>query len=534
MVVCPQPLAASAGHDILARDGNAIDAIVATAFAQAVVDPLRCGIGGGGALHYYSAHEARGIVLNCAARVGSGPVPSGWASEYIGREEAIGRFALRTVANQIGYQAIMVPGFVRGCWTAWHQFGSKRFTWSELMAPAIHLAREGFALDAYAGRAWQDLDDQPGFPRVAATLRATPEAAGTFLQPDGSVFREGDWLRQPDLTRTLERLAEAGGDDFYTGEIACRIAADLQEHGGAITADDLRTYTVPRYPPLRAGYRDTLVTVSATPSSGPPLLQMLQVLNHFDPRSLGHNSPVYVDTFARIQRAIFVDFARQKGRQRPAAEAAARAALRPRHVAAIAARIQRGDRIDTAGGLPEAGTTHLSCVDGAGNVAGFTHSIGASGGSGVVSPGLGFLFNNFVGHFNPLPGQPNSLGTGKRVGGGAPAIVFRDGEPIMTLGAPGGSRLLTSTAQVLVNAIDFQMETAAAVSVPRFHSEERQRVLLEPVFPEETAQALRALGNDIRRTTTMSLVQAIRRHPDSDVLEFGADPRGGRGVGFVP
>jgi gamma-glutamyltranspeptidase/glutathione hydrolase len=258
------------------------------------------------------------------------------------------------------------------------------------------------------------------------------------------------------------------------------------------------------------------------------------VLDRFDLVGLGHNTPDYVDTMARAQRAIFADYAGQKGLTPQDAEPLIREALSPERTTYWAERIANGDRIVVRGGSVDPGTTHLTCIDEDRNIVSFTHSIGSSAGSGVVVPGLGFLFNNFVGHFNPLPGRPDSIVVGKRMGGGVPTILFKDGEPFIAIGAPGGSRLMTSTVQSIVNVVDHGMDMATAVSVPRFHSEEQQLIFIEPAFPESTAEALRALGNDVQRSTYMSRVQAIRIRPEDREPEAGPDPRGGAGVGRYP
>ena len=540
MVVCPQPLATEVGRDVFAGGGNAADAAVATAFAQAVTDPLMCGLGGTGLLYYHDGNRREGTVLNCEVAVGSRPVPRAWADEYVGRAETIGRYIIQGEANQVGHWSVMIPGFVRGCWTAYQRFGSGRISWADLLAPSVRLAEEGFVVYPYIADQWVDLADAPGFPQgkpgypgLATKLSATPDAGKIYLKPDGSVFESGDVLRQPELARTIRRLADAGGEDFYTGEIARMIAADFEKHGGFITVEDLRDYAVLEERPFRARYRDLEVTSTPVPSSGPQLLQLLQVLGHFDLAGLGHNTPEYVDTFARAQRAIFADYAKQKGLDADAATALAKETMSAGRVSYWAERIKRGDRIVVRGGGVDPGTTHLTCIDEDRNIVCFTHSIGSSAGAGVITPGLGFLFNNFVGHFNPLPGRPDSIVAGKRMGGGVPTIVFRDGQPYIAIGAPGGSRLMTSTAQCIVNAVDHGMDMKTAVTVPRFHSEEEQLLFVEPAFSESTADALRTMGNDVQRSTYMSRVQAIRVREDGE-LEAGPDPRGGAGVGQYP
>jgi gamma-glutamyltranspeptidase/glutathione hydrolase len=533
MVVCPEPPAAQVGRDIFAAGGNAFDAAVATAFAQAVTNPLLCGIGGTGIMHYYDAGKRMGLVLNFRVTVGSRPVPEHWVKEYIGRAETVGRYMIRSEANQVGHQSVMVPGFVRGCWVAFQRFGSGRLSWAELLSPAVRLAREGFEVYPYIAAFWRNLEGKPGYPGLMRKLHATPDAARFYLKADGSPYAEGDWLLQPELADTIQRLAEVGGEDFYTGEIAQAIAEDFAENDGFITAEDLTGFPIDEDQPLRGAYRGLEVTTPPF-SSGAMVIEMLQILGHFDLVALGHNTPQYIDLVARVQRASFADDVRLKGLDRDEAAPLEREVIGLERAAYWAARIKEGDRILVRGGAVDSGTTNLTCMDADRNIVSFTHSIGSAAGSGVITRGLGFLYNNFLGHYNPLPGHPDSIVPGKRQGGSPPTIVYKDGEPYIAIGAPGGSRIMTALVQSIVNVVDHGMDMRSAVSEPRFHSEEEQLIFLEPALPESTAVALRAMGNDVQWSTYMSRVQAIRVRLQSGELEPGPDPRGGAGLGRYP
>ena len=446
MVVCPEPPAAEVGRDIFAQSGNAIDAAVAAAFAQGVTNPLLCGIGGRARIGYYDARMRQNVILNAEVSNGSRPVPEQWAQEYVGRSETVGRYILRSEANQVGHQSVMVPGFVRGCWIAFQRFGSGCLSWADLLSPAVRLARDGFEIYPYIAAWWQKLEATPGYPGLMTKLHATAGARRTYLKPDGSVYEEGDRLVQAELAQTLQRLAEAGGDDFYTGEIAQAISADFARNNGFITAGDLQDYPVEEEQLLRGHYRGLEVT-SAPFSGGAQIIQMLQVLGHLNLAALGHNSPEYIDTVSRVQRACFADSARLKGLRREEARSLEQLQISPERAAHWAERVKSGDRIVVRGGAVGSGTTHLVCIDADRNVVSFAHSIGGLAGSGVVTPGLGFLYNNHLGHFNPLPGHPDSIVAGKKHFGSPPLILFKDGEPFMAIGSPGGSRNRTSVVQ---------------------------------------------------------------------------------------
>jgi gamma-glutamyltranspeptidase/glutathione hydrolase len=533
MIVCPEPRAAKVGRDIFTRGGNATDAAVAAAFAQGVTNPLLCGIGGTGTLCYYDGQKQRGLILNCEAAIGSRPVPESWAQQYLGQVSAGGRYILRSKANEIGYRAVLVPGFVRGCWVAYQRFGSGRLSWADLLAPSVRLAKEGFEIDALIASFWRrNIAGKPR-SRLVEKLHATPGARHIYLKPDGSIYEAGDMLVQRELGETLQRLADAGGDEFYIGEIARTISEDFAKHDGLIAAGDLRNYRVDEDQPLRGYYRG--LEVSAAPySDGVQIIQMLQVLEHFDLARLGPNTPEYIDTFARIQRATFADFVRVAGLSRKAIAPLEQEFISPERAAYWAGRIKRGDPIVVRGG-GVSGTTALACMDSERNVVAFTHSIGA-GGSGVVTPGLGFLYNGDLASYNPLPGFPNSIVPGKKFYGASPAIIFKDGEPYMAIGSPS-ARSITAVVQCIVNVIDHGMDMRTAVTLPRFHSENDRLVVLEPAFHESVAGALVAMGNDVERSTRdtyMGWVQAVLLRPDNGQLEAGPDPRGGAGVGQHP
>ncbi|HUG15433.1 MAG TPA: gamma-glutamyltransferase [Thermomicrobiales bacterium] len=539
MIVCPEPLAARAGADIFAAGGNAIDAAVAAAFAQGVSNPLLCGIGGTGLLYYYDSATRQTVAMNGEVSIGSRPVPASWRDDFLGRAETIGRYILRGEANQIGHQSIMTPGFVKVCWDASRRFGSGNLSWSDLLQPAIELARDGFDVYPYIAAFWlpgvasDAHDSRPGYPALSLKLNYSDETRSIYLNPDGSPFSSGDRLQLAAYASTLQQLADAGGDDFYSGDIAREATADFDAHDALVSGDDLRKYAVIDQSVLRSDYRGHEITSPGPPSSGTQTIEMLNILSHFDLAGLGHNSVEYVDLLARVQRASFSDNVTLKGMDFDEGQRFARRVAGADRAAYWAGRIQRGDRLAVRGGAVDPGTTHVTVVDTDRNVVAFSHSIGSLAGSGVVTPGLGFLWNNFLGHFNPHAGHPDSIVPGKRLGGLLPVIVFRDGEPYIGAGAPGGSRIITAVTQSLVNVIDHGMSMQEAVTALRFHSEEEQLVFVEPGFSDAAIDGLGRLGNDARRSTYMSRVQAIRIAGDGS-LEAGADPRGGGGVGRFP
>ena len=531
MIVAPEPLAAQAGVEAFRRGGNAADAAVATAFAQGVVDPLMCGVGGTAAGVVRDGRTGLIATLDASSTIGSVPPPEAFRTGYKVRTETVGRYVVEGEINQMGYQSIMVPGFVRAAQALFERWGSGRVAWADLLAPAIRLAEKGFDIYPYVARFWANTEDRPGYPGLMRALTRTAACAAIFLN-QGRPWQEGERMVQPDLARTLRRLASEGPEDFYTGEIARRMIDDLHGHGGLVTADDLRRFTADLGTPVEGEYRGHRVFTAPPPTSGVQLIEMLQVAEQLSVGSLGHNSPDYLDTLARIMIVTFLEQVVLKGDPpHSIATRFIRHGLSRDHARTLADEVRR--RVPGTGiaAAPDAGTTHVSVADSAGTLVALTHSNGSLGASGVVTSGLGFMYNNFLGHFHPLPGFPDSMVPGKRGGGGLPAIVLKDGAPYIVIGAPGGSRLITSVLQTLLNTLEFGLGMADAVTRPRFHAEEPGLLFAEPAIPDATVDELVRRGFRVVRSTYMSRVQAIRMDATGRAMEAGADPRGGAGVG---
>jgi len=529
VVVAPEPPAADAGREILAAGGNAADAAVAAALAQCVVNPLMVGIGGMGTMYVHCGRTGAGAALDCCAEAGSVPPPERWIADYAGREETYGRY-MTSEDFQIGYPSVMVPGVVRGCGELWRRFGSQRIAWARLVEPAARLARDGFEIYPYVRRSWDDDYPAKAVPTLARRWAQFPEGARIY----GRAPAVGERFVQPDYARTLERIAGGGPDEFYAGGLGRAIADDLERGGSLITRADLERYRTLTPPPVRGRYRDLEVAGAAPPASTSQVIGMLQIAAGFDWHALDPTGPDAIELIAKIMRVGFYEHVPMKG-DPPYAVTAHRLHefTRPEHAARWIERIKAGHRVYNEGtSRMDAGTTHVTAADAEGTVVAFTHSTGTPGASGIVTPGLGFLYNHFLGHFNPLPGHPDSILPGKRGGGGSPIVVYRQGRPYLALGAPGGSRIITACFQTIVSVVERGLGIQEAVAAPRCHSEERNIIFLEPSHPAATEVELVRRGYDVRRSTRMSTVQAVlideaeRRHP-------GADPRGGQGVGAV-
>jgi gamma-glutamyltranspeptidase/glutathione hydrolase len=314
-------------------------------------------------------------------------------------------------------------------------------------------------------------------------------------------------LRHPEYGRTLGRIADGGAEDFYRGGVARDIAA-----------------------PVRGTFRELPVYSSPPPAHGTVLLAMLNLVEGVDLAGMTRNSPEYVETVAWATRTAFADCVPYLADPRFATVPVEWLISKER------ARVARRDfALETGGasGIPSDGhTTHMSVADADGDVVSITHSIGSIAGAGVMTPSLGFLHNNFLGHFNPLRGYHNSIGPGRRMGGGSPTIVYRDGRPWIAIGSSGGSRLISAVFQTLLNVIVFEMPLQEAVSAPRIHSESGRKIYVEPAFSGPVTDALRRRGYEIEVTAYMGCNQAVAITADGVIA--ASDPRGGQGIALWP
>jgi gamma-glutamyltranspeptidase/glutathione hydrolase len=522
IVVCPQQLAADAGKEMLGLGGNASDAAVAAAFVQGVADPFLCGLGGMGIMYVHHGPSGERAVIDCYSAIGSVPPPPEWAENYIGRLETYGRHILRGDDNQGSYRSILIPGFVRGLGQLHGRFGSGRVPWSRLLEPAIRAAEEGYIVSERFAAVWGRDESFPGRMSRAARFRTSPDAERIFGEP----LPAGALFRQPDYGNTLRRLAKGGPEDFYTGKIGKELVNDLVRGGALITEEDWQEYPVLNPPPLSATYRGFEMVGPPIGASTALVMEMLQIAEGFDIASLDPLGPDYVDLMSEIMR---ITFAEQVPIKLDAPYLLALHKIHEftskHHAKWIQGRIREGRR-----GF-DIGTTHLNAADSDGTVISFTHSLGDSAGSGVVSPGMGFLYNNNLGHYNPLPNRWDSIVPGKRGVGGSPTVLYRNGRPYIAAGAPGGSRIMTSVVQTILNIVDRGMDAQSAVAAPRCHSEEANLIFVEPAFPESTVAELTARGYEVQRTNYVALAQAIVIGEDGR-FDGGSDPRGvgGRAV----
>lgn len=508
MVVSAHELASQAGVEMMQAGGNAVDAAVATGFALAVVHSPAGNIGGGGFMLIRMADGATHF-LDYREKAPAAAT----ADMYL---DAQGNVI--EDASVIGYKAIGVPGSVAGMVYAEQKYG--KLTLKRVMTPAIKLAREGYALSWGEAR---DMQNDRYLGKFAESRRV--------FQRDGNYYKPGEIFRQPDLARTLERIA-AKPDDFYHGDLARELAAALQKGGGLITADDLAHYEVKEREPIRGTYRGYEIISAPPPSSGGTvLLESLNILEGYDLAKMGDRSAQSIHYTTEAFRRAFFDRAEFLGdpdfAKIPVAQLvdkkygeAWRDSIDADHATA-SKELKRPEIFSELEqyaathpqpqGMHEGPhTTHYSVVDADGNAVAVTTTINDWFGSRVTADGLGFLLNDEMDDFSAKPGVPNSdgliqgaanaIGPGKRpLSSMTPTIVVHDGKPFLVLGSPGSSKIITTVANVLMGVIDYGMNIQEAVNAPRFHNQWLPDVLnVERWFSPDTTQDLRKMGYNVQ------------------------------------
>lgn len=524
MIVAAQPEAAEAGAQILEQGGNAIDAAIAAAFMQGVVDPQMSGLGGFGSMQIYMPERGFHKTLEFYSPAPRAVRPDMWMSKVQRQSDDGFAFLLDDHANEIGYLAVGVPGSVKGYAAALAQCGT--MPWRDVMAPAIEQAREGFMVRPHVHWYWSQ--DQSGEGQVNTATKLAFSATGrkVYFREDGTLKRPGDIVHNPELTATLEALAQAGPESFYTGEIAQAIVADMQANGGLISHDDLAGYREAWSDPIRIGYRGYDIATNPPPASGAALLQMLKLMEQFDLSGMEHGSVDHIRLLGEAMKRMTIDKERYHG-DPDFSPVPLDKLLSESYARESADSIRRGERarVRRFGDEKESrDTTHVVVVDRWGNCASLTHTNASP--SGVITPGLGFMYNGCMSRFDPRPGQAGSLAPGKRrASSQAPTIVFKAGKPHLVIGAPGGSYIAPSLAQGIMNVIDFGMPIMDAVAAPRVMAVSDSIDVCNRVRRSVT-RALIDDGYAVRRSYQSYAFAALHGiRIDDGVLTGAADPQ---------
>jgi gamma-glutamyltranspeptidase/glutathione hydrolase len=521
MVVAQEKLAARIGADVLRRGGNAVDAAVATGFAMAVSYPRAGNIGGGGFMVIHSRERGEDITIDYRETAPAATTPG----IFLGSDGKPDAAKSRESALGIG-----VPGTVAGLTLALEKYGSGQFTLAQLLQPSIELARNGIAVT-------DDIAD--ALPEEYPWLARWPSSAKLFSRADGTQLREGDTLVQPDLATTLSAIAEQGPRGFYQGPVAEKLVKAIGDAGGIMTLDDLKSYQPVIRAPMRGSYRGYDIISMPLPSSGGVvLLEMLNILEGFPMSDMKQGSALSLHVMIEAMRRAYADRAHYLGD--PAfVNAPITTLIAKDYAARQRASIDLDHATPSSQVLPVpregSNTTHFSIVDSLGNAVSSTYTLNFAYGVGLVAEGTGVLLNNELDDFTAAPGasnafglvgfEPNLPGPGKRpLSSMTPTIVLKDGRPVLVTGSPGGSRIISTVLQVIVDVLDYHMDVAAAVAAPRLHHQWLpDEVRLEQGFSDEALAGLKARGHHIGETLGQTSANSIAVIPNG--LLGAADPR---------
>ncbi len=517
MVVSSHYLGSQVGKDILAKGGNAIDATVATAFALAVTLPSAGNIGGGGFLVYHGANGEQ-TTFNFREKAPLAATQTMFLDEH---------GQVKNNSNHQGPLSVGVPGTVAGLWDAHQKMGS--LPWADLVQPAIDLAEKGFpstwAMQGFLKRMIKETD---------AVYDATKKA---FLKK-GQLYTPGELWKQPDLAATLKRIQKDGRDGFYKGKTAKLIADFMKQHNGLITEADLAAYQPTEQQPIHGKYKGYDIYGMPPPSSGGiAIVEMLNILEGFNLKKLGHNSALYLHILTEVMRTAFADRAEHIGDPlfnpaMPVEKLISKAyadKLRPsiNWFKATESDSAQFNRLRLVEESEE--TTHFSVVDKEGNAVSLTYTLEHSYGSRITVAGAGFLLNNEMGDFNPIPGltntrgligtNPNLIAPEKRMlSSMSPTIVAKNGKPVLVIGSPGGRTIINTTLQVILNVIDHEMNVAEAIEAPRIHHQ---------WFPDITSFEKLGISPDTRRMYEMMGHQIRYRRAQGQAMGIYVDYKKG-------
>lgn len=527
MVVSQETRASKIGLKVLERGGNAVDAAVAVGFAMAVTYPRAGNIGGGGFMLIHLAKENKQTAIDYRETAPAATT----RTTYLDAKGDADPKKSRDLGTAVG-----VPGTVAGLAFAHQKYGSGKFRFADLIAPAIVMARDGIPVED---------DNADALPYAREKFARWPASQKIFMRRDGNVLQPGDRFVQSDLARTLDLIARRGPRGFYEGRVAEQIAAAVQKAGGLMTAEDLKNYKPIEREVVRGTYHGYDIVSMPPPSAGGILL--IQMLNILEAYQLKANDPASLHLMIEAMKLAYADRAQFLGD--PAVTIAPITGLMSKRYAEERRALINPDKatppneIRPGNPLPHEGsnTTHYSVMDRFGNVVSNTYTLNDSYGNGLVAEGTGVLLNNELDDFAAKPEAPNAFGLiglneanapgpNKRpLSSMTPTIVFKDGKPFIVTGSPGGSRIITVVLQVLVNVIDHKMTIADAVRTPRVHHQWMpDQVIIERGMPNSIVQALEARGHKPTLRPLLTSANSIMIAPNG--MRLGAADSRTRGA----
>jgi gamma-glutamyltranspeptidase / glutathione hydrolase len=523
MVVSASTIASEIGNSVLAAGGNAVDAAIATGFALEVTFPFAGNIGGGGFM-VIRFPDGRATTIDFREKA---PLKAN-AKMFL---DSTGKYS--STIHHNSHIAVGVPGTVAGFALAHQKYGKAK--WSSLVDPAVKLAKDGFNVPGGLARSLASEGNQRKFARYPATVQAYTK--------NGTPYAEGELMKLPDLARTLERISTQGRDGFYKGETARLLAEEMKRGGGLITEEDLAKYEAKERAPVRGTYRGYDIISMPPPSSGGvAMLEMLNILEGYDLKAMGHNSTQHLHVLTEAMRRAFLDRAKFLAdpdfAKVPIERLTSKAYATQLRKTIDANKASPSAPADVAVASEGTETTHYSIVDASGLAVSVTYTLEAGYGTGIVVPGAGFFLNNEMGDFNAGPGLTDSTGLigtepnlarpeQRMLSSMTPSIVAKDGKLVAVVGSPGGRTIINTVLQVISNIIDFGMPIQEAVNAKRVHHQWLpDRLTIEADgATQQTLDQLKAMGHDVRMAGGQGSVHAIMIDPKTGARIGAADPR---------
>ena len=540
MVVSSSEIASQVGIDILKKGGNAIDASVATAFALAVTHPSAGNIGGGGFLVFMdSAGTATTIDFREKAPLAASPTLFLDSEGNLPKGKNL--YGMESSVNHIGAKSVGVPGTVAGVYLAHQKYGA--LPWATLVQPAIDIATNGFPLTYSLFEAATFFDANSPIPFLQHY----------FTKDNGDLIQFGELWKQPELAQTLTEIRDHGQDGFYKGKVAKEIVQFMKAHGGIITLEDLKRYTAIERKPIKGTFNGYDIYSMPPPSSGGvALVEMMNLMELADLKTMEFNSTEYVHLVAEVMRRAFADRAEFMGdadfnENLPVAKLTSKAFAKKRFENIDMAKASVSDSTQFGQLYDGSSTTHFSVVDVQGNAVSVTYTLEHSYGSGMGSEKLGFIFNNEMGDFNPIPGRtttggligtdPNLIQPEKRMlSSMTPTIVAKDDKPYLVIGSPGGRTIINTVFQTVLNVLAYDMRVDKAIETVKIHHQwlpdiiEYEKGLLSP----DTVKNLEAMGHSLEATSELGELMGIQIDAQNKLLIGAADSSSpdGAAVGY--
>ena len=524
VVVTRHHLATDVGAEILEIGGNAVDSAVAIAFALAVVNPSAGNLGGGGFLLYYNADEKKTYALDYRERA---PIDANENMFLDADGNVIKNLSLNS------YLAAGIPGTVKGMFTIHELFGSKSM--DDLISPSVKLASEGFRLSAFQAN---------NFNKYRKKFLNGSDSESIFINSDDKDFSGGDLFTQTDLAESLRLIKDKGQKAFYEGEIAEKIVSDFSDNGGLITSQDLQDYEVYFKEPICGDYKQYNVCSMPLPSSGGiAIIQMLNIIENFNLKNYSHNSLDYIKLLIKVMSFAYADRSEYLGDE-DFFDVPKEKLISKKYAAEISKKIKSGEKITIEPGIyfyEGDQTTHFSVIDFDGNVVSNTYTLNTAYGSGIVAKGTGILMNNEMDDFSIKPGTPNAYGL---IGSEAnkieakksplssmsPTIIFENSKPILITGSQGGSMIINTVLQEILNVLEFDLKLSESNKKNRIHYQCKPDILFYEDLDEKLIEALkkdlRLYQRNIGETQSIALENdeykgwPDHRRPDGKKIEL--------------